>query len=37
MKNSKLKFLTDRIIDENGYIIMMSWEDPMIKIVFMKS
>ena len=31
MKNSKLEFLTDRIIDENGYVIMMSWEDPMMK------
>ena len=31
MKNSKLEFLTDRIIDENGYIVMMSWEDPIMK------
>jgi len=31
MKNSKLEFLADRIIDENGNIIMMSWEDPVMK------
>ena len=31
MKNSKLEFLTDRIIDEYGIIIMMSWEDSMMK------
>ena len=31
MKNSKLEFLTDRIIDEDGIIIMMSWEDSMMK------
>ena len=31
MKNSKLEFLTDRIIDEDGIIIMMNWEDSMMK------
>jgi protein arginine N-methyltransferase 2 len=31
LKNSKLEFLTDRIIDEDGIIIMMSWEDSMMK------